>query len=81
MVHSNWLYVLPVNLSCINKFFSSDSCEDLQCMLQTSPTTLILGGHQPKLFEYDLITAKEIRKVQKSYLIIKTNCSILEVKT
>ena len=32
-------------------------------MLQTGPTTVLLGGHQPLLLEFDLVTAKETTKV------------------
>ena len=51
-------------LNNITVICSSESCEDLQCMLQTEATTIIMGGHQPQLIEFDLVTAKEIRKVR-----------------
>lgn len=51
--------------SYIFRFFvtSSESFEDLQCILQTSETTVMLGGHQPLVIDFDLVTSKEIRKV------------------
>jgi hypothetical protein len=49
-------------------------------MLQTSGTTTVLGGHQPHLVEFDLITAKEIKKVSsKKKFSIVTNLKIIIV--
>lgn len=33
-------------------------------MLQSGPTAVLLGGHQPLLVEFDLVTAKETTKVR-----------------
>lgn len=40
---------------------------NMQCMLQISPTTLLLGGHQNIIVEFDVESRKEIRQV--SFLI------------
>ena len=45
-------------------FHSSELFEDLQCLVQNTGTTILLGGHQPHLIEFDLMSAKEIRKVK-----------------
>jgi len=36
---------------------------DMQCMLVTSPTTLLIGGHHSKVIELDVSTVKEKQKV------------------
>ena len=41
----------------------SDSLQDMQCMLQTQPHLMLMGGHQPLLVELDVETRKEIRQV------------------
>ena len=35
----------------------------MQCMLQMSPTTVLLGGHQPIIVDFDIESRKEIRQV------------------
>ncbi|XP_077977957.1 PAN2-PAN3 deadenylation complex catalytic subunit PAN2-like [Glandiceps talaboti] len=41
-----------------------DNFHDMQCMLQTNPTTLILGGHHDTLIEFDLANGKETNKYE-----------------
>jgi len=41
----------------------SENFMDMQCMLQTSPTTVLFGGHQEYLVEYDLAQSMELRTV------------------
>lgn len=36
---------------------------DMQCMLQTAPTSVLFGGHQEYLVEYDLAQSMEVRTV------------------
>lgn len=36
---------------------------NMQCLLQISPTTLLLGGHQNVVVEFDVESRKEIRQV------------------
>ncbi|XP_070565894.1 PAN2-PAN3 deadenylation complex catalytic subunit PAN2-like [Ptychodera flava] len=36
-----------------------ENIHDMQCMLQTSPSTLLLGGHHDKLIEFDLAAVQE----------------------
>ena len=36
---------------------------DMQCMLVTSPNTLLIGGHHTKVIELDLTTVKEKQQV------------------
>lgn len=32
---------------------------DMQCMLQISPTRLLMGGHQDKIIDFNLTRGKE----------------------
>jgi len=41
----------------------SPSLCNMQCMLQTGPNVLIMGGHQPLLVSFDLETRQEIQQV------------------
>jgi len=41
----------------------SPSLCNMQCMLQTGPNVLIMGGHQPLLVSFDLETRQEIEQV------------------
>ena len=36
---------------------------DMQCMLVTSPNTLLIGGHHTKVIELDLNSVKEKQQV------------------
>ena len=38
----------------------------MQCMMMTGSSTLLMGGHQTSIFEFDLNTAKRTRKVSAS---------------
>lgn len=38
---------------------------EMQCMLQISPTRLLLGGHQDKLIDFNLSVCKEIGQVRE----------------
>ncbi|XP_071446379.1 PAN2-PAN3 deadenylation complex catalytic subunit PAN2 [Hetaerina americana] len=53
--------------------YSSQTMEDMQCMLQISPTSLLMGGHQDKLIEFDLakVTETNVRSVGEN------GCAIL----
>lgn len=46
-------------------------------MLQSTPTNILLGGHQPILLEYDLITGKEISQVANHKYIVMDECSLI----
>ena len=46
---------------------------DMQCMMQTAPNVVLLGGHQPEVIELDLNTQQEIRQVKVSDI----GCAIL----
>jgi len=39
---------------------------NMQCMLQTAPNVLVMGGHQPLLVSFDLETRQEIQQVAES---------------
>lgn len=73
------LIVTPTALRCQQRrgipifTHSSESFEDLQCLVQNTATTILLGGHQPHLIEFDLLSAKEIRKID----IGEKGCAIL----
>jgi len=41
----------------------SASLCNMQCMLQTAPNVLVMGGHQPLLVSFDLETRQEIQQV------------------
>ena len=40
---------------------------DMQCMLMNGPNTIILGGHQQHMIEFDIPTNQIVRQV--SFLI------------
>lgn len=42
---------------------ASENFLDMQCMLQSSPTSVLFGGHQEHLVEYDLAQSMEVRTV------------------
>ena len=44
-------------------FGRSASLCNMQCMLQTAPSVLIMGGHQPLMVSFDLETRQEIQQV------------------
>ena len=37
---------------------------DMQCMLVTGPSSLLIGGHHTRVIELDLATVKEKQKVR-----------------
>ena len=41
---------------------------DMQCMLVTSPNTLLIGGHHTRVIELDLATVKEKQQVLDNYI-------------
>ncbi|XP_046679027.1 PAN2-PAN3 deadenylation complex catalytic subunit PAN2-like isoform X1 [Homalodisca vitripennis] len=52
---------------------SSENMVQMQCLLQLSPQTLLLGGHTHKLIEFDLNTYQEVNLLDAS----KNGCAIL----
>lgn len=38
--------------------------EDMQCMIMTSPESVLMGGHQTKVIEIDLNKLQHIRQVR-----------------
>lgn len=53
--------------------FQSPDMHDMQCMLVTSPTSLLIGGHHTKVIHLDLTTLKEKQK----YEVHEPGCAIL----
>lgn len=43
---------------------------DMQCMLQISPTRLLMGGHQEKIIDFNLTRGKETGLVSLYILYI-----------
>lgn len=43
---------------------------DMQCMLQISPTRMLMGGHQEKLIDFNLTRGKETGLVRYSDIFI-----------
>lgn len=43
---------------------------DMQCMLQISPTRLLMGGHQEKIIDFNLTRGKETGLVSPYILYI-----------
>lgn len=43
--------------------------QDMQCMLQISPTRLLLGGHQDKIIDFNLTRGKESGLVSTFVLV------------
>lgn len=39
--------------------YRSTNMNDMQCMLQISPTRLLMGGHQDKIIDFNLTRGKE----------------------
>ncbi|CAL8113910.1 unnamed protein product [Orchesella dallaii] len=52
---------------------ASENFMDMQCMLQTSPTTVLFGGHQEYLVEYDVTQSMELRTAH----VGESGCAIL----
>ncbi|XP_014488070.1 PREDICTED: PAB-dependent poly(A)-specific ribonuclease subunit PAN2 isoform X2 [Dinoponera quadriceps] len=52
---------------------TSLNMNDMQCMLQISPTRLLMGGHQEKIIDFNLTTGKETGLVQ----VGEHGCAIL----
>lgn len=54
---------------------------DMQCMLQISPTRLLMGGHQDKIVDFNLTRGKETGLVRIYQLDVKlipsTICDML----
>lgn len=40
---------------------------DMQCMLQISPTRLLVGGHQEKILDFNLTRGKETGLVSETH--------------
>ena len=47
----------------------------MQCMIQTGPTNILMGGHQREMVEFDFNTAQELRVVQ----VDDPGCAILRL--
>lgn len=45
--------------------FSGEKMHDMQCMLSTSPSTYLMGGHQTKMLELDINKKDIVREVGK----------------
>uniref|UniRef100_T1JEQ0 PAN2-PAN3 deadenylation complex catalytic subunit PAN2 n=1 Tax=Strigamia maritima TaxID=126957 RepID=T1JEQ0_STRMM len=43
--------------------YSTEAMQEMQCMMQTTESTLLMGGHQDNLLEIDLNRIEEIRQV------------------
>lgn len=61
---------------------TSNNMSEMQCMLQISPSRLLLGGHQDKLIDFNLSVCKEIGQVSpiikySNRLYINIHCSRL----
>ena len=54
-------------------FDSDEQMTEMQCMLLTSPTSVLLGGHQPKISLLDL----ESQAVIRDSTINEIGCAIL----
>ncbi|XP_060593443.1 PAN2-PAN3 deadenylation complex catalytic subunit PAN2-like [Ruditapes philippinarum] len=53
--------------------FQSPDMHDMQCMLVTSPTSLLIGGHHTKVIDLDLTTVTERQKFE----VPDPGCAIL----
>ncbi|XP_011498289.1 PREDICTED: PAB-dependent poly(A)-specific ribonuclease subunit PAN2 [Ceratosolen solmsi marchali] len=53
--------------------YSSDNMIDMQCLLCYSSTSILMGGHQEKIIDFDLTTNKEKRLVD----IGESGCAML----
>nr|CAD7460794.1 unnamed protein product [Timema tahoe] len=52
---------------------SSENMEEMQCQLQISPDTLLMGGHQEKIIEFNLTQGQETNLLH----VGKNGCAIL----
>ena len=48
---------------------TSQNLGEMQCMLATSPVTVLMGGHQNEIIEFDLNSTCEIRSVSIFYFL------------
>jgi hypothetical protein len=55
-------------------FCSSDNMEEMQCQLQISRDTLLMGGHQDKLIEFNLNQGQETNLVCISLYLVFSFC-------
>lgn len=53
--------------------YTSANMNDMQCMLQISPTRLLMGGHQEKIIDFNLTRGKETGLVH----VGESGCAIL----
>ncbi|XP_064614568.1 LOW QUALITY PROTEIN: PAN2-PAN3 deadenylation complex catalytic subunit PAN2-like [Liolophura sinensis] len=57
--------------------YSAEEMHEMQCMLQMSPTSVMMGGHQTKVIEVDLQKGQEIRQVD----VEEPGCAIFRMST
>lgn len=49
-----------INVNCV---CSDPDMQQMQCMIETGPDTIIMGGHQKKVIEFNARTAQVLNKV------------------
>jgi len=79
-IDSRILTLCSDSLRCSTKFgrgkfdYVGEHMYDMQCMLQTGPSTVLLGGHQASMLEIDINTEQELRRID----IDESGCAILK---
>lgn len=53
----------------------------MQCMLQTAPTTVLMGGHQQELVEFDLNTNTQTKTVKSIVHILSLILRLVHTMT
>lgn len=71
-IDNGCLFLTRNNLRCsirrgLKQFdYNDEYMEDMQCMIMTSPESVLMGGHQTKVIEIDLNKLQHIRQVDVS---------------
>ena len=55
---------VPFIYTIFSFMYSSNFMQEMQCMLQTSATSVLLGGHQENIIDYDLQQNRETQTVR-----------------
>ncbi|XP_064647285.1 PAN2-PAN3 deadenylation complex catalytic subunit PAN2-like isoform X2 [Lineus longissimus] len=77
------LSLMQDTVRCSSRFgqtvynFNHPAMHNMQCMIQTGATNILMGGHQTEMVEFDFNTAQELRMVQ----VNDPGCAILRLSS
>jgi len=63
-------YIVMLFIHLLNLFCSSDNMEEMQCQLHISQDTLLMGGHQDKIIEFNLSQGQETKLVCAFFTLV-----------